>query len=118
HTPPDWVYAPPTQPQAFRVGSRALQKPLGFGKFVNFLRGVLRVAGLRLIPIRRLLLTILGKCRIGDEHHRRAKGGGHKTRPKALHDCPEFVGPCQSVGPPPMETHSVSIAARPLARSD
>src|SRR3984893_17450238 len=75
------------------MGGRPPQELFGLGKLVNLLLGFLSVAlgiaGLRLI--RGLLLRILGKCRVGDEQHRRAQGGGEETHPKAVHGCPDVL---------------------------
>ena len=86
---PEQAHDAPTQPQAFGIGRGPSQQPLGLGKFVDLFLGLLGISGRWLLLIRRLLLIILGKCRIGDEHHRRAEGGGHKTHPEALHVCPD-----------------------------
>jgi hypothetical protein len=103
----------PTQPQAFRVGCRPSQEPLGFGELVDFLLGFLGVAGRRLI--RGLLVRILSKCRVDDKQHHRAQGGGEKTHPQAVHGCPDVLD-YGGRWVPPMRTHSVSIAAAAAAQ--
>ena len=58
---PEQADHPPAQPEAFRVGGRAAQQLLGFGKFVDLLLRVLGIARRRLLG--RLLVRALGKCR-------------------------------------------------------
>ena len=87
---PEQADHPPAQPQAFRVGGRAAQQLLCFGKFVDLLLGVLDVARRRLLG--RLLVRTLGKCGPGNEQHRRAKAGGEETQTGTGHGCSGFTG--------------------------